>query len=106
MLESTYQRKLVGKIEALIPGCVVMRNDPHQLQGVPDLLILYGDMWAMLEVKVDEEPRFEPNQLYYIEKLGMMSYVTCITPYNEEEVLNDLQSTFRSARKTRVSKSV
>lgn len=105
MNERTYQRKLIPRIEELLPGCVIMKNDPTQIQGIPDLLILFEDKWAMLEVKVDSEPDFEPNQLYYIEKLGTMSYVTFINPDNEEEVLDALQSAFGLTRKTRISKS-
>ena len=73
MNEREYQRKLIPKIKKRLPGCVVLKNDPQQLQGIPDLLILYRDRWAMLEVKVEDPPIFEPNQLYYIDTLGMMS---------------------------------
>lgn len=103
MDERTYQRKLITKIENLLPGCVVMKNDPREIQGIPDLLILFEDRWAMLEVKVDDTSNFQPNQLYYIEKLGMMSYVTSINPNNEKEVLNDLQQAFGSPRKACLS---
>jgi hypothetical protein len=96
MLERNYQAKLIKKLRALLPGCFILKNDSSYMQGVPDLLVLFGTRWAMLEVK-KAYPRpgsddFEPNQEYYIEKLNDMSFCACIYPTNENEVLRALQS--------------
>lgn len=101
--EVAYQARLVQKIEAMFPGCVVFKNDPREYQGVPDLLILYGCAWAMLEVKRSANEPFQPNQEYYLDLFGDMSYAACIYPENEEQVLNDLQFAFGGSRETRVS---
>lgn len=89
--ENVYQAELIKKIESLIPGCFVLKNDPNYIQGIPDLLILYEDKWAMLEVKRSEDDKHRPNQDYYIDRFGEWSYSSFIFPENEEVVLNELQ---------------
>lgn len=97
MRESEYQRLLVKRLKTIFPGCVVLVNDPHRKQGVPDLTILYGDKWAALEVKISKDAPKQPNQEYYVELLNSLSFSAFIHPGNEEEVLRDLQSAFRSS---------
>ena len=80
----------------MFPGCIVLKNDPTYLQGVPDLLILYKNKWAMLEDKRDQYAPHRPNQDYYISKLNEMSFAAFIFPENCEEVLNGLQQAFES----------
>jgi hypothetical protein len=91
LLESVYQGKLIKKLKFLFPGCVILKNDPGYLQGVPDLIILYRDRWAMLEAKANENSPSRPNQPYYVEKLNEMSFAAFIHPSNEEEILRALQ---------------
>lgn len=94
MRESGYQSKVIKRLEKEFPGCVVIRNDPRYIQGIPDLLILYGNTWAMLEVKMSSDAPTRPNQRHYVESFGLMSYSAFIYPENEEKVLDDLQRTF------------
>lgn len=98
MREATYQAGLIKRIETLIPGCVVLKNDPREIQGIPDLLVLYKDRWAVLEVKISHGAKVQPNQMYYIETLGAMSYASFINPDNEEAVLDELQQAFGLTR--------
>lgn len=79
--------------------------DANMTQGIPDLLILWKKHWAMLECKPSEYASKQPNQNYYIERLGAMSFAAYIYPENEEEVLNALQQAFEPPRRTRISKS-
>lgn len=88
--ESKFQHGLIEKIKNRFPGCVVMKNDPTYIQGIPDLTILHGDKWATLEVKKSKDASHQPNQDYYINKMNGMSYSSFIYPENEEEVLNEL----------------
>jgi hypothetical protein len=103
MLESDYQAKLIKKIKRLLPGCYVLKNDTDYLQGIPDLLVLYRDRWAMLEVKPDRLSPNQPNQTWYICELNDMSFAAFIYPAIEEEVLDALQQAFGIERLARVS---
>lgn len=94
MLESQYQLKLRKRLEEEFPGCFVMKNDTLYRQGVPDLLVLFEDKWAMLEVKKSADAPHEPNQDYYIELFGQMSYASFIYPENEERVFDELHAAF------------
>ena len=105
MNEAAYQRKLVNKIKCLLPGCHIQRNDPEENQGIPDLLILFEDQWAMLEVKVSSTADEQPNQNYFVDRFNQMSFAAFIHPQNEEQVLHDLQQSFRAGRKARLSQS-
>lgn len=78
----------------MFPGCVVLKNDPNYLQGIPDLVIFYYNRWAMLEVKKSFNASHQPNQDYYIDKLDGMSFARFIYPENKEEVLDELQVAF------------
>lgn len=103
MRESTYQSDLIKKLNELFPGCVILKNDPSYRQGVPDLIILHGASWAMLEVKKSANATERPNQRYYVESLNAMSFSAFIYPENEDEVLHELQLAFGRRRPTRVS---
>lgn len=96
MKESQFQSQLIKKLKKIFPGCVVLKNDPEYIQGFPDLTIFYNDRWAVLECKQSANSHHQPNQDFYISTLDAMSFGRFISPENEEEVLNDLQSAFRS----------
>lgn len=98
MSEAQYQKRLVKKLERMFPGIVVLKNDSQYRQGMLDWLLLYDDMWAMLEVKNSLASPYQPNQEYYIRQFGEMSFAQMICPENEEEVLLALQETFASRR--------
>lgn len=90
MTEAAYQGKLIKKIKEMFPGCLVLKEDSGYLQGIPDLLILYRNKWATLEVKINEDAEHQPNQDYYVGKMNEMSFSSFIFPENEEMVLNEL----------------
>jgi hypothetical protein len=96
MRENEFQSKLIRRLKSRFDGCMVLKNDPDYKQGVPDLLILSGDRWAALEVKRSKNAPHRPNQDYYVDLMNNMSYASFIYPENEEEVLNELEQTFRS----------
>ena len=104
--ESRFQSDLIQKLKTMFPGCVIMKLDANYIQGIPDLLILYKNKWAILECKKSEHEALtnpRPNQPYYVDILNQMSYASFIYPENEEDILNDLQRTFKSRRSARVS---
>jgi predicted ATP-binding protein involved in virulence len=94
--EATYQKYLIDKLKNTFPGCMILKNDPQYLQGVPDLLVLYNQRWAMLEVKPSPRARVQPNQTYYVELFDEMSFGAFINPDNEEEILYELQHAFEA----------
>lgn len=100
-LEADYQSYLIDVIERMFPGCYVRKHDIQQ--GWPDLLIIFGNKWAMLEVKAHIRAKQQPNQEYWVEHFDHMSFAAFIYPENEEEVLNDLQQAFCPRRQPRIS---
>lgn len=96
MLENKFKTKLVKEIKSIFPGCFIFHLDPNEKQGIPDLLILHGNKWAALEGKIEEKAPHRPNQDYYVETLGKMSYAAFIYPENKEKILNELQQAFKS----------
>jgi len=107
MTEAQYQADLKKEIKRRLPGAIVLKNDPTMIQGIPDLLILFEDRWAALEVKINGSAHHQPNQDYYIDIMNDMSFAAFIFPENEEEVLNAMEQTLqrRSGRRTRFSRS-
>lgn len=94
MLENKFQSNLIKKIKKAYPGCIVLKNDPTYMQGVPDLLVLYKDKWVSLECKKSANARHRPNQDYYVEQMNNMSFSRFIFPENEAEVLDELKHKF------------
>jgi hypothetical protein len=101
--ESVYQAKLIKKLKRMFPGCEILKNDAGYRQGMLDLLILYNARWAMLEVKSHAKAKEQPNQNYFLEKFGEMSFAAKIFPENEEEVLTALQKALSPRRSARAS---
>lgn len=94
MLESKFQANLIKEIKNELPGCVVLKNDSSYMQGVPDLLILHNNKWAVLECKKNAKAKHQPNQDYYVNKMNKMSFARFVYPENKDEVMNDLKKTF------------
>lgn len=103
MRENQYQAYLIKEIQNRFDGAFILKNDSAYLQGVPDLLILVGDRWAMLEVKASATSPQQPNQEYYVDILNDMSFAAFIYPENEQEVLDDLSFALQPRRAARLS---
>ena len=96
MLENKFQAKLIKKLKEIFPGCIVMKSDSSYIQGIPDLLILFGSKWASLECKKSVNASKRPNQEYYVNRMNEMSFSRFICPENMKEVLDDLYKTFKA----------
>jgi hypothetical protein len=103
--EKQYQAKLIKKLERMFPGIKILKQDPSYQQGILDLILLYRDRWASLEVKISADANVQPNQEYYVGTLNQMSFASFIYPEIEEEVLIALQQALEPPRRARVSKS-
>ena len=90
-LERDFQAKLIKELKVMFKGCIIVKNDPNYIQGIPDLLILYNDRWAALEVKKSKHAHHQPNQEYYVDLMDQMSFAAFIYPENKEEILYELQ---------------
>lgn len=103
--ERYFQTDLIKEIEKLLPGCIVTKLDPNHIQGIPDLLVLYGDRYALLENKRSANASKQPNQDYYVNQiLEWGAYSAFIYPENKEEILNELQQALQPSRQTCVLK--
>lgn len=90
--ESEFQSKLKKEIKEKFPGCIVTKLDSGDIQGIPDLLILYNNRWATLENKRTKNAHKQPNQEYYVNKMNDMSFSRFIYPENKEEIMGELES--------------
>lgn len=97
-LERDFQKNLIKELKQIFKGCIIMKNDSSYIQGIPDLIILYEDRWASLEVKRSATASHRPNQEYYVKLMDDMSFSRFIYPENKEEVIYELKQTFFSRR--------
>ena len=95
MLENKFQSNLIKELKMIFPGCIVMKNDSSYIQGIPDLLVLYKNCWASLEVKKSARASKRPNQEYYVDLMDKMSFSRFISPENKDEILNELIGYFK-----------
>ena len=90
MRESKFQAKLIKDIKERLPDCIVLKNDPTYLQGIPDLTVFNNDKWATLEVKKSANATHQPNQDYYVEMMDRRSFSRFVYPENRDAVFSDL----------------
>lgn len=102
MLESKFQAELIKELKERMPDCIVLKNDPNYIQGMPDLLILENEHWAALECKRSANASHRPNQDYYVKKMDGMSYARFISPENRKEILDELQQALQPGGPTRL----
>ena len=79
----------------MFPGCIVTKLDSGDIQGIPDLLILYKSKWAFLENKKNAKAKHQPNQDYYVDLLNKMSFSRFIFPENKDQILEELKKFFK-----------
>ena len=96
MLENRFKTKLVSELKEMFPGCIITHLDPNEIQGIPDLLILYKNKWAALEGKKNARASVRPNQSYYVELMDGMSFASFIYPENKDKVLDELYLYFNN----------
>lgn len=92
--ESQFQSKLRKELEEKFPGCIVTKLDSGDIQGIPDLLVLYKNKWATLENKKSKKAHRQPNQEYYVDRMDKMSFSRFIYPENKDEVISELTDMF------------
>lgn len=95
-LEKNFQSRLIKELKTLFPGCIVTKLDSSHIQGIPDLLILFGKRWATLECKRSSGAPRQANQEYYVKLMNEMSFSRFISPENKEEIFRELEQALRS----------
>ena len=92
MKENEYQQHVIKQIKRAVPGCVVLKNDANYIQGMLDLAVIFCGRIVMVEVKVSEKSKYQPNQKYYLDYFNNTKTLAfVIYPENEEEVLLAIQ---------------
>lgn len=95
MKESKFQSDLKKELQGMFPGCMITKLDSGDIQGIPDLLVLYKDKWAVLENKRSAKASHQPNQDYYIDKANAnKGFGRFVYPENEESVIKDMKDYF------------
>lgn len=102
MLESTFQRRVIKRLEVELPNCVVLKSDASYIAGMLDLIVLYEDTWFALEVKKDEQAmldskRDQPDQAWWVRELDRIHFGAYIYPENEEDVFDEIQRTLEAS---------
>ena len=93
--EGKFKKDLKKKLKEMFPGCIITKLDASNIQGIPDMLVLWKDRWAALECKESKNASKRPNQALRVERMNNMSFASFIYPENEQEVLNDLERSFK-----------
>ena len=91
MKETAFERAFVKKLARIFPGCIILKGQSAQLQGIPDRLVIWRNRWAFLEFKRSKTAVRQPNQEWYVGMLNDWSYASFVYPENEEQVLNEIQ---------------
>lgn len=93
-LESEFAMDLKEELRHRFPDCFIIKLDANQIQGIPDLLVLWRDNWAVLETKRGISSKRQPNQEYYVQLFNAMSFSAFIHPLNYLDVLDDMERAF------------
>lgn len=96
--EGKFKERLNRELMQRFPGCYILKNDSSFLQGVPDIMVLWRDRWAMLEAKRSPSASKQANQDWYIQVFDKMSFASFVDPDNVEEVLDAMESAFQASR--------
>lgn len=96
-LERDYQAKVVRLLRKRypFPEAYVMKTDADQIQGFPDILVLFHGRYAALEFKRNSKASHRPNQDYHVNNINARDgFASFIDPSNEDEVLSALDDYF------------
>ncbi len=96
--ENKFQSDLKKELKEKYPGSIVTKLDANDIQGIPDLLILYKDKWATLENKRSLKATKQPNQEYYVKEMNNMSFSRFISPEIKDDVLKELDLFFKNGK--------
>ena len=91
-LESKFQSLFIKTLKQKFPECIVVKNNPNYIQGIPDLTMFLGSQWFTFECKRSANESRRPNQEWYVNRMNEMGgHSYFVYPENMEEILNDIQ---------------
>lgn len=93
-LETEFAFDLKDEVKRRFPDCFIIKLDSNQVQGIPDLLVLWHNYWAILETKRGLRSVRQPNQEYYVALFDAMSFSAFVHPLNYRDVLDDMERAF------------
>lgn len=96
--ETKFQADLKKELMDRFPGSTIMKTDPNQIQGIPDLLVLYKDRWALLECKRNGGAEHQQNQDWYVDYYNKQSFAAIIYPENKDSVLGEMEKALKGDR--------
>lgn len=97
MIENKWVTQVLKpRLKHMFPGCIIMKNDPNDNQGIPDITVIWGGTVAMLEAKKKATAKRQPNQEWYIDhcKVDLSIFAEVVYPENLDEVMDDLYDYF------------
>lgn len=106
MVESDIQGKVIKEIITEFPTAIVMKNDARYLQGVPDFVVLYHNVWILIEFKQRGKSSYRPNQEYYLDLAKRWSFGYTIHKDNWETIKPNLFYILHLAEKNNVLESI
>ena len=83
-----------------------MKNDARYLQGIPDFVILYHNVWVLIEFKKQKDSRYRPNQEYYLDLAKQWSFAYTIHKDNWSFVKANLFHILHQAEKYNIYEDV
>ena len=94
--EGNVQDAVKKRILKEFPGAHVCKTDPNLWgwQGVPDLLIIYKDKWAFLEMKRHKDAARQANQDYWVRTLDKQGCAAFCYPEVREQAFKKLHEYF------------
>lgn len=91
MRETSWVTKVLKpRLRKEFPGCIILKNDANQTPGFPDIIVLYGYKYTILEAKKHAKATHRPLQDYYVDKTDEMSLAFFVYPENLEEVIEHM----------------
>lgn len=93
-LETEFAFELKEELRHRFHGCFIIKLDSNQIQGIPDLLVLWRDHWAILETKRGLRSVHQPNQEYYVGLFDEMSFSAFVHPMNYRDILDEMERAF------------
>ena len=76
--ESDFQANTIKKLKVMFPGAIITKLDASYILGIPEVLILWGQRWAVFEFKKYVHATKRQNPDSYVDRMNTMSFARVI----------------------------